>query len=289
MPESRRIRLRYPAVCARCGQSLAAGSSAWWDGVGRQAFCAEHAITESGAPAFADAPAVETVPPSGASNGDLNLGAAGASAQREFARRNAAREERIRQAHPHLGGLILALTNDPQSTRAWATGAEGERELGDRLSELTSRGIVALHDRRIPGTRANIDHIVVAPGGVFVVDAKKYAGKVEKRDVGGFFKRDERLFVGRRDCSRLLEGIQKQLAVVRSVLQRSTELSDLPVSGALCFVGAEWSLFARPMQLDGVTVTWPKALVETFEKQQLLSAERIKTVARLLAEGLPPA
>jgi len=214
---------------------------------------------------------------------------AGASAQREFERRRAQREARIRTAHPHIGGLILALTDDPQSTRAWAAGADGERALGNRFDEVAARGAVALHDRRIPDTRANIDHIVVAPAGVFVVDAKKYTGKVEKRDVGGFFKKDERLYVGRRDCSRLLAGMQKQLAVVRNALATQTDLADVPLTGNLCFVGAEWSWFARPIELDGVTVTWPKVLVEMFEKRIVLTPARIGAVARLLGERLPSA
>ncbi len=36
-----------------------------------------------------------------------------------------------------------------------------------------------LHDRRIPGSRANIDHIAIATSGVWVIDAKRYKGKVQ--------------------------------------------------------------------------------------------------------------
>lgn len=59
-------------------------------------------------------------------------------------------------------------------------------------------GIRVLHDRRVPGTRGNIDHLVVAPAGIFVVDAKRYDGLIRVRDVGGLFKTNERLYVGRR-------------------------------------------------------------------------------------------
>jgi hypothetical protein len=65
-----------------------------------------------------------------------------------------------------LGGVILALTDEPQSTRAWAQGARGEEELAAALADLP--GIQVLHDRRAPETRGNIDHLVVAPAGVFV-------------------------------------------------------------------------------------------------------------------------
>jgi hypothetical protein len=43
---------------------------------------------------------------------------------------------------------------------------------------LDSRGVELLHDRRICGSRANIDHLAIGPGGVTVIDAKNYRGKV---------------------------------------------------------------------------------------------------------------
>ncbi len=82
---------------------------------------------------------------------------AGASAQREYERRKVKREERVRAKHPKIGGLILALSDDPQSTTAWASGARGEAALGARLDKHASETIAVMHDRRIPGTRANID------------------------------------------------------------------------------------------------------------------------------------
>jgi hypothetical protein len=44
---------------------------------------------------------------------------------------------------------------------------------------------LVLHDRAIPGTRSNIDHIAVVPSGVWVIDTKQYRGRVQRRDRGG--------------------------------------------------------------------------------------------------------
>ncbi len=40
-------------------------------------------------------------------------------------------------------------------------GALGEEQVGQRLNELASETLHVLHERRIPGSRANIDHIAV--------------------------------------------------------------------------------------------------------------------------------
>jgi hypothetical protein len=49
-------------------------------------------------------------------------------------------------------------------------------------------------------------------------DAKRYRGKVERRDVGGFFRTDVRLYVGDRHRTKAVEGLGWQVDSVRSVL-----------------------------------------------------------------------
>jgi hypothetical protein len=50
---------------------------------------------------------------------------------------------------------------------------------------------VVLHDRAIPGCPGNVDHLLVGPTGVFVVDSKLWSGRAvtvtgEVLSVGGF-------------------------------------------------------------------------------------------------------
>src|SRR3954452_18934163 len=57
-------------------------------------------------------------------------------------------------------------------------GALGEERTAATLRELPAAW-TALHDVRWPGRRfANIDHIVIGPGGVFVVDSKNWSGNI---------------------------------------------------------------------------------------------------------------
>ncbi|MEI2671103.1 MAG: nuclease-related domain-containing protein [Marmoricola sp.] len=93
-----------------------------------------------------------------------DAGTAGSSARREYERRKAKDEERLRQKWGKLGGIAVALSDEKQSTKAWATGAVGEERLGARLDSLVSESIAVLHDRRIPGSKANIDHIAITAG-----------------------------------------------------------------------------------------------------------------------------
>jgi hypothetical protein len=62
---------------------------------------------------------------------------------------------------------------------AWRRGAEGERRTARLLDPLERHGWAVLHDLAVPGSRANIDHLVIGPGGVFVIDSKHYRGRLQ--------------------------------------------------------------------------------------------------------------
>ena len=127
---------------------------------------------------------------------------------------------------------------EPQSTRAWAVGAAGEEKLAAELDKVA--GLRMLHDRRVPGTRGNIDHIVIAPAGVFVVDAKNYQGRIEIRDYGSFFRTDDRLTIGGRDCSAMADKMGWQVDAVTAAMTANGVDSLPPVTPVLCFLSVEW-------------------------------------------------
>jgi hypothetical protein len=260
---ARLIHLRYSGTCVACAKALSAGSDAWWDGDTKAARC----MTCGSSP---------LLPPT-----------AGGSAQREFERRKIKREDGIRSRHPHLGGLIVALTEEPATTTSWAKGAAGERKVGALIDSLAPAGVFGLHDRRRAGTTANIDHLAVGPTGVWVIDAKRYNGQVGKKDVGGWLSTDVRLFVGRRDCTPLVTAMAKQVDAVRVAL--GAAWVDVQVRPMLCFVDAEWGLLPRPFDLEGVSVVWPKAARGLLVRPGPLPPTTVALVAAHLDERLKPA
>ncbi len=185
------MRLRYAGTCTRCGASLPAGTTADYDRASRTVACVTCSSRVNSEEPNDPAPAQGTVEPSPASAvgadplspglaaaplPSLGLvdGQGGASAAAEFQRRHDARQERVLNNHPRIGRFLLAAFDDPSSTRAWSVGGEGERMLGEMLGAMANESLRVLHDRRIPRSTANIDHLVVCPSGVFVVEAKRY-------------------------------------------------------------------------------------------------------------------
>lgn len=125
------LALRRPDVCADCETTLTVGTKAVWDATSRTVRCLPcvqpaGAASGSATRAALDAlPALQVVPPPEHEVPAAlvlppllpPVAVAGASAQREFVRRSQRRETEIRRRHPRLGGLLLALSNDPASTR----------------------------------------------------------------------------------------------------------------------------------------------------------------------------
>jgi Nuclease-related domain len=67
---------------------------------------------------------------------------------------------------------------------AWRRGAAGERRTARLLEPLERHGWAILHDLALPGSRANLDHLVIGPGGVFAIDSKQYRGRLQLDAVG---------------------------------------------------------------------------------------------------------
>jgi len=307
------LALRRADSCASCGAELPVGTKAAWDATARTVRCLpsttptddptptspptankagdvlEHVTRVAPsdpnpptAPATVDRVAIVTPPAAQA---------AGGSAQREYDKRRQRREAAVRSRHPRLGGLVLALSQEPTSTRVWAQGAQGERAVAAKIDELAGDHLIALHDRRMVRpdgrpSRANLDHLVVSATGVWVVDAKTHHGALEVRRSGGLFSpRLEKLYIGGRDKTSLLVGLTGQVDAVRTVLMEVS--AAVPVHGALCFVGTELPWFGD--NIGGVPLVGRRGLGKLLKKPGNLGPDDRAALASYLESRFIPA
>ena len=71
-------------------------------------------------------------------------------------------------------GILLSFLSYNKNIN-WIKGAEGEMVVSEYLNEL-SRNYIILNDVNIPGHYGNIDHIVLGPTGIFVIETKNFSG-----------------------------------------------------------------------------------------------------------------
>lgn len=278
----RLIALRRPDTCASCANPIAAKTKAWWDPAAKAVTCTTCRPSDSAPPPSTPSPPSSDSAPQ---PDPLDVGVAGSSARAKYNQLHDRRERQIEQRWGRLAGVVKFLSDDPQSIAAWAKGSAGERILAEHMSRALGDRAVLLHDRKVPGSRRNIDHLAIAATGVWVIDTKYYEGLVELRDVGGWFKTDRRLYINRHDRSKDVAGLGWQFDAVRTALGDTT--TPVPLHAALCFVEADWKWFAKPFTLDGVRVSGPKSLSAAVAEAGPLSREAVAEVAAQLAAALP--
>lgn len=304
------IRLRYRGRCLRCGRELSAGERAVHLKELRKVCCLDcHEVpaaetaevtlgsgVDSGSPSrdLGAMPAPDGVlDPIDAVVGELPariVGVAGASARAEFARRQA-KDDAARAERTLLWRAMnrFFYPDGRQTTHSWRVGARGEEMLGQRLEvrAMAMDGFV-LHDRLMPRSRANIDHLVVSSSGVLVIDTKHYAGaKVRVGTEGGLFGPVRRhLLVDGRRRDPLVEGVHRQVGATQGVL-RFAGLPAVPVVGVLCFLDADVPLSAAGAHVDGVLVRGPRGTARLIGgKEPVIDSDTVVAAARALHEGL---
>ncbi len=260
-----------PPICPRCRSSMIlrtrrADDAAFWG--------CSHFPTCRGTRALETAvDGTAPTPPITAMTTAIESPRAGGSTRATYERRLAAHEARIRRRRPDIlavgGVMILAgialvpqgstlpllgvalifaglawtlaeLYAKPPDVLAWRIGAAGEEQIGRTLAMLEADGFHVFHDRRRPGGRDNIDHIVVGPPGVIVIETKHYAGDVRVRG--------KELFLKGHRATTFVEQVERQAASLRAAL------SVEHVECVICVVGGQFGLFG-PKSIAGVTLT----------------------------------
>lgn len=121
--------------------------------------------------------------------------------------------------------------------------------------------------------------------GLFVVDAKRYVDKrPELRVEGGILRpRVEKLMVGGRDRTKLVDGVQGQVERVRTALGDE----NVDVSGVLSFIDADWPLAGAFFTTRGVRVVSPRRLGKILTEAS--GGVNVRTVRDRLARAFPAA
>ncbi|MEA2371438.1 MAG: hypothetical protein QOH12_1832 [Solirubrobacteraceae bacterium] len=74
-------------------------------------------------------------------------------------------------------GMVMALIDSPPAhIERWRAGAEGEKRTARAVRRLLRDGWVLLND--LPRGPANIDHVLIGPPGVFLLESKHLSGAV---------------------------------------------------------------------------------------------------------------
>jgi hypothetical protein len=178
-----------------------------------------------------------------------------------------------------LGVAVAALVGwrlrfrPSEQARSWQRGAHGERRTARLLDRLTRDGYVVFHDLAVPGSPANVDHLVIGPTGLFVIDSKQWTGSVHQGADGLVWHNHYRL-------DRTLETVRWEAEVLGRLL--GTRMAAL-----LCVHGAH--VQGGGLHAQGVAIVSAHLLRSALGDDRVLSDADVELLATTAWRRLRPA
>lgn len=164
---------------------------------------------------------------------------------------------------------------------AWEAGSIGEERLASTMTDLAIDGYTALHDRSVPGSRANIDHLLVGPAGVIVLDAKAWTGELETTATS--------VRQNGRDRTGVISTAHTYATAVAESLASSFTDPKVDVYPGVCFVGE--AQLAEPITIDRVRLLNGDGLGDWVRRARpgrpRLDEKRVVEVVHHLSDSFP--
>lgn len=159
----------------------------------------------------------------------------------------------------------------------WERGAEGERRTAEALSTLEGRGWRVLHDRRAPNG-GNVDHVVIGPPGIAIVDAKNWSHPVT-------ITPDRRLVYSKYDMTSDLDSLRDLVEYLRALVAKDGK--NVAVRGYLALTG-EADQARESTDLGDLRVLGVERLSARLAKGRVdLDVDLIDAVTSTVAAALP--
>lgn len=171
------------------------------------------------------------------------------------------------------GGIVLnaALNRSDQLE----LGSRGEKVVADALEPLRALGYAVFHD--IPGNGFNLDHVLVGPGGVFVIETKARSKRGNETIT---YRRDEILVNGMQPDRDPLVQVKASRNWLAGVIKESCALEP-PMRGVVLFPG--WFIEGSSSGRE-VWVLNEKILPRFIEQEDaVLSEGDVARIASMLA------
>lgn len=184
------------------------------------------------------------------------------------------------------GAVLAAIADTVYRARsastvpAWRRASVAERRTEGQLKKLERNGYRTLHARAIPGSEAQIDHLVIGPTGVYAVDSEKWDKRLPVRVQMG-----KKLFHGPFDMkARLTEA--KWEASQASELMSKAYGKEIAVVPSLAIYGppVPWKI----MTIRGVDVyEGGRARKWITKRERALTEDEIDRLYDIAAQVLP--
>lgn len=175
--------------------------------------------------------------------------------------------------------LALALVSykiADQTNQRWGEGARGEFRVGEELEKLHKEGYYIFHDWQ--SGYGNVDHFIVGPQGIFVVETKADTGEITS-DLGRLFRNGK--FLPKDPISQVRGNAAKVSKLISDSGSRKPWVNPI-----LCFSRAELRCYGAVNGVEIANIGSLRRTIINYHVKSPYSPEEAKRVSHSLQEYL---
>lgn len=163
-----------------------------------------------------------------------------------------------------------------KKAKAWEAGAVGEERVARKLSGISGldpKKYVVLHDRLLqPDKEWNLDHMVVAPSGLYFLDAKNWKGylRVNKGSLMRYY------YAGPK-AGKQTQKMDHEVNKVKAMAAKASQRAQCPIYPVIVLAGKQSRTLEVAMYIHGVYVvgldnlkTWLESQPQQWDQQSVI-------------------
>ncbi|MBU4535438.1 MAG: NERD domain-containing protein [Euryarchaeota archaeon] len=149
-----------------------------------------------------------------------------------------------------FSGVIVSISS---RRRSWKKGDKGEKIVAWCLDELTK--CIIFNDVNLPQGRGNIDHVILSPNGLFVLETKNYKGRFAVKGDEWFYKKDKRIIKSKSNPGKQ---IKRNALSLKKFLDHSMDMDKVWINSLVVMVNGHVDIIdptphyniIRPSQIE---------------------------------------
>lgn len=179
-----------------------------------------------------------------------------------------------------ITGFLVGFFHYQRKYHVFNGGWQGEKQVANLLAHNLNDDYYLLNDLYLQGGGGDIDHVVLAPGGVFVLETKNWSGNITVN--GDEWHRDRNRAAGSSPSNQ----VKRNVAKIRNILGNSPDLRGLGVNveGIVVIASKHASLHLNNYTVPVLVAHEVPNYIRSRGAQRRLSKEQLEAIGKEIAK-----
>lgn len=131
--------------------------------------------------------------------------------------------------------------------KSWNKGIKGEYIVAECLNQLP-KGYFVFNDVKFPGSYGNLDHVVVGPTGIYVIETKNYNGYFLVKDSEWFYKNGNRVKRAKGQPGKQV--MANAMSLKKFLVDNGINMDDVWVNSIVTLINKNFKIEQKPQHYN---------------------------------------